>query len=74
MTKPIGFVMSVRPFVPHGTTRLPLERFLGNFTFEYFSKIAIFQSRYWLRHVCPSVYSSWNNSTPTGEIFNKFYI
>jgi len=36
----ISFDMSVRPsFLPHRTTRLPLEEFSLNFTFEYFSKI-----------------------------------
>jgi len=32
----IGFVRSV---CPHGTTRLPLDGFLSNFVFEYFSEI-----------------------------------
>jgi hypothetical protein len=32
----ISFVMSVRP---HETTRLPLDRFSWNLTFEYFSKM-----------------------------------
>jgi hypothetical protein len=32
----ISFVMSVRP---HGTTRLPLDRFSWNLIFAYFSKI-----------------------------------
>jgi hypothetical protein len=31
----IGFIMSVRP---HGTIQLPLEGYLGNFMFTYFSK------------------------------------
>jgi hypothetical protein len=32
----VSFVMSVRP---HGTTRLPVDRFSWNLIFEYFSKI-----------------------------------
>jgi hypothetical protein len=35
----ISFVMSVHPSVcPHGTTRLPTDRFSLNLIFEYFSK------------------------------------
>jgi len=34
-----GFVMSVCPSArPHGTTRLPLDGFLRNYTIEYFRK------------------------------------
>jgi len=40
----IHFIMSVCPSVrpsvcPHGTIRLPLDEFLGHFTFEYFLNV-----------------------------------
>jgi hypothetical protein len=43
----ISFLMSARPSArPHGTTRLPLDGFLWNSTFEYFSNICSENSKF----------------------------
>ena len=36
--------------------------------------VQVCESRFGFRHLCPSVFSSWNNYAPTGQIFRKFYI